>query len=517
MKEKLGPVLIVLITIGLCAFACVVRPMGGMVGEQVAAHPTGVLAALNSIFGVLVVDLVLVAGAVVATRNIRQGWEKALLPTDGQNLAESLYELPARFLRKVFGGRTEVLLPLFLTAFLFAIVATWIEFIPGFDTIGVAARVEGEAVAGVRRVASFLFISKEATGYRLIPFLSAALTNFNIPLALVLVLVSVISFYGVRDMWQKLRHDPRMKKFVKIGLIAVVILAFIGVTTALVKVVRPHIQMRAEEFQLGSLFVPSSALGVLLADLILIVGAAVATRRIRAGQEEAVIPSGLQNFVEVLYESVAGLLESVLGEKKAAKMIPLLLTFFFFILTANWVELLPGFDTIGLIEAGAHGGHHAKWIGPIALLTSQEGEYSLIPFLRGGNTDLNIPLALAIVSVFMTQVYGVQEVGWKYFLRFFNPRSFKKGFRGIIDIFVGLLEGLSEFTKIISFAFRLFGNLFAGMVLLTVITSLVPFLAPIVFYFLELFVGAVQALVFMMLTASFIVVATAGHGGEEHE
>ncbi len=283
------------------------------------------------------------------------------------------------------------------------------------------------------------------------------------------------------------------------------------------QVVQPHIQMAAETFPVGPVRVPNTLMGLLIADLVLIGLFLAGTRHIRAGRPEAMVPRGLQNLVEAIYEFLANFLRGILGER-AEKMIPLLITFFLFILVANWIELFPGFDTVGVIEHVHKGmeGHAVRPVGPLLFLTHEKGEYMLVPFLRAANTDLNVPLALALISVFMTQVYGVQALGWGYFSRFINIKALTSGgFMGVMNFLVGLLETLSEFTKIISFGFRLFGNIFAGMVLLLVISSLVPFVVPVAFYILELFVGAVQALVFMMLTAAFTAVATAGHG-EHH-
>jgi F-type H+-transporting ATPase subunit a len=140
----------------------------------------------------------------------------------------------------------------------------------------------------------------------------------------------------------------------------------------------------------------------------------------------------------------------------------------------------------------------------------------LVPFLRAANTDLNTTLALAVIAVVMIQVYSIQAHGFGgYFGKFLQTKAIGKGnFMGIIDTFVGLLEAISEFSKIISFAFRLFGNVFAGAVLLFVMSFLIPFLFPgmMIFYGLELFVGAIQAFVFMMLTFVFISAATVAHG-----
>jgi len=126
---------------------------------------------------------------------------------------------------------------------------------------------------------------------------------------------------------------------------------------------------------------------------------------------------------------------------------------------------------------------------------------------------LNFTVALALVSVFMTQVFGVQSLGGAYFLKFFNVKGFfSRPIFGIIDFGVGLLELISEISKILSFSFRLFGNIFAGSVLLFVIGTLVPVLAQSVFLMLEFFVGLIQAVVFGMLTMVFMSQATAGHG-----
>jgi F-type H+-transporting ATPase subunit a len=125
-----------------------------------------------------------------------------------------------------------------------------------------------------------------------------------------------------------------------------------------------------------------------------------------------------------------------------------------------------------------------------------------VPLLRGANADLNTTLALAVIAVIAIQVLGVSAIGAiKYAKKFFN-------FSNPINAFVGFLELISEFSKLISFSFRLFGNIFAGEVLLMVIAFLVPYIAPLPFFFLELFVGIVQALVFMMLTLVFIKGAT---------
>ena len=130
-----------------------------------------------------------------------------------------------------------------------------------------------------------------------------------------------------------------------------------------------------------------------------------------------------------------------------------------------------------------------------------------IPYLRAGTADLNTTLALALVSMFLVQFFGIKHLGLSYFKKFFD-------FSNPINAYVGILELISEFAKVVSFAFRLFGNIFAGEVLLAVIGFLVPVIAPMPFYGLELFVGFVQALVFSILSLVFYNMATFGH--DEH-
>ncbi len=198
------------------------------------------------------------------------------------------------------------------------------------------------------------------------------------------------------------------------------------------------------------------------------------------------LPRGLQNIVEWIVEALLDLVTSVTQDRsKALKFFPWISTFFLFILTLNWLELIPGFSLIGLEE-----NHH------------------FTPIFRSANTDLNTTMALAIISVFVTQVFGIAAIGFsRYAAKFIN-------FHSPIDFFVGILEAISEMAKLISFSFRLFGNIFAGEVLLVVISFLIPYIAPIPFYGLELFVGFIQALVFSMLTLVFMTMATVGH--EEH-
>jgi len=198
-------------------------------------------------------------------------------------------------------------------------------------------------------------------------------------------------------------------------------------------------------------------------------------------------PKGLslQNIIELIIEGLLSFFSQIVGQEKAKKFFPLVTTFFIFILLSNWFGLLPGVGSLGIW--GTH-----------------LGEKVLIPLFRAPTADINTTLALAIISMAMVQFYGLNTLGAKYLKKFLN-------FSNPINFSVGILELIGEFTKIISFAFRLFGNIFAGEVLLAVMAFLLPFIAPLPFLGLEIFVGLIQALVFTMLTLVFLQMATSEH------
>lgn len=270
----------------------------------------------------------------------------------------------------------------------------------------------------------------------------------------------------------------------------------------------PHISLAAEEVtHVGPLKITNTLIASWVTMLVLIVVAFLGTRRMQ------MVPRGLQNVLEFVIETLYNLVRGTAGAH-AALVFPTIATLFLFIIVSNWMGLLPGYLSI-MVEKAAEHGH----------------EVEHIPLLRSANTDLNTTLALAISSVVMSQVYGIIVVGFpRYFLRFFNIRryvAFFKGlsgrgprqgfgslFMGIIDLFIGILELFDEFTKIMSFGFRLFGNIFAGEVLLGVMVFLLPFVASLPFLGLELFVGFIQAFVFAVLSTAFIAQATAHHGEE---
>ncbi len=230
------------------------------------------------------------------------------------------------------------------------------------------------------------------------------------------------------------------------------------------------------------------------------------------------VPSGVQNLVEAVIETLNGLVTDVAGER-GKRFFPFVATIFLFVLLNNWLGLLPGVGSIGVWEEHVVKGHTEK---------------ILVPLFRSASADLNTTVALAIVSVVTTQILGIMALGFfGYAGKFINigrlgqfvlgliglrPRKGlgKLLFWGIIDFVVGIIELFSEVMKIVTFSFRLFGNIFAGEVILIVMPFLFAQILPIPFYALEMFVGFIQAFVFAMLTLVFMTMATAHHGGEAH-
>lgn len=248
-----------------------------------------------------------------------------------------------------------------------------------------------------------------------------------------------------------------------------------------------HISVSAEPIaHLGTLSITNS----MLASLIVTGGLIALSLYAKSKIHETPKPKGLQLFLESVVEALFGLVAGVSGERRAKQIFPYIATFFIFILLGNWFGLLPGVGTITVPEVGAK-------------------ETAYIPLLRGATADLNITLALAIVSVALIQYVGFKSLGFSYLTKFFD-------FTSPIRFFIGILELIAEVAKILSFAFRLFGNIFAGEVLLVVMAFLVPLFAPLPFIGLEVFVGLVQALVFAMLTLVFMNLAAIGHEAEEH-
>lgn len=218
------------------------------------------------------------------------------------------------------------------------------------------------------------------------------------------------------------------------------------------------------------------------------------------------IPRGIQNIFEVLIEELLNMSDLITGSrKKTLKFFPIAFSLFLFILVSNWLGLLPGIGSIGFVEV-------------------HEGYKTFVPFFRGSTADLNGTLSLAIFSVIVANIIGIVTVGpWNYLNKFINiraliqiPGKIKEDWTVIlinpIKAFVGLIEMVGEAAKVVSLSFRLFGNIFAGEVLLTSMASIFAFILPIPFIFFEILIGVVQAFIFTVLTLVYISMATA----EEH-
>ncbi len=255
---------------------------------------------------------------------------------------------------------------------------------------------------------------------------------------------------------------------------------------------------------------------VIVVSLIIIV-AFFTNRSLKRSQSTDLVPRGIGNLMDAFLGVLYSLTESSAGAKYARMIFPWFATIMIYVLLANLLKLIPGFESIGIIHHG-HGekGYEiAHLFGDWYLLTDQPGGYVLVPFLRGASVDLNFTVALALIAVVMIQVVGLRAQGIGYFSKFFNVRRlFKVPFFGAMDFLIGLLELISEFAKILSFAFRLFGNMFAGTVLVAIVAGLLGrfSILPAMVLLFEVFVGIIQAFVFGMLTMVFMAQATQGHG-----
>lgn len=201
------------------------------------------------------------------------------------------------------------------------------------------------------------------------------------------------------------------------------------------------------------------------------------------GRHLRMVPGRIQTIFEELVRFILDYMTKVLeDERLARKLFPLITTLFLFIFTSNVLEFTPGIGSIGFLEMTAHGAE-------------------FIPLLRSVNTDLNVTLALAIIAFVVIEVIGVAVLGFfKYASKFIN-------FKSVIGFVVGLIELFSEVARLISFSFRLFGNIFAGEVLIVVVASFVPYFLPVPFMLFEVFVGFIQAAIFALLTLFFVKIA----------
>ncbi len=307
-------------------------------------------------------------------------------------------------------------------------------------------------------------------------------------------------------------------------LVAIVALFVISGLLGL-EVYKPMVELAAPVvFHVGPLSITNAIFSAWIAMLILIVLSWLATRhmprKLEAASSTDLVPHGIQNVMETIVEIGHDMVKDIAGPK-VGKFFPIVMTIFLFVLLSNWFDVLPGFGTIGRLEHPTEEMATNGYVAHGAILTAQpaaspEEGYVMVSLFRPPSTDLNFTVGLAIVSVGLSWYFGIRAQGTSFFKQFLDVSLFKTGLMGAVRNFAGLLEFVGQFTRILSFSFRLFGNIFAGEVLLAVMAFLIPYIASLPFYGLEVFVGFIQAVVFMMLTLVFFVTATMGHGSEEH-
>ena len=222
-------------------------------------------------------------------------------------------------------------------------------------------------------------------------------------------------------------------------------------------------------FHVGPLPVTNTMLTAWVVMLGLVIVALLVSRNIKKN------PGKFQNFIEIIIEGLINFFTTIAGSREVAiRFFPIAATIFLFVLASNWMGVLPG-------------------VGSIGYYAQEAGETEFIPLFRSVYSDINMTLALALIVVILSHLYGLFTVGIKHHLgKFIILKS-------PIAFFTGILEIISELSKIISLSFRLFGNIFAGEVLLIIVGSLVPYLATVPFLGLELFVGFIQAIIFATL------------------
>ncbi len=269
-------------------------------------------------------------------------------------------------------------------------------------------------------------------------------------------------------------------------------------------------------YKLGPIYITNTLITTWLTIVVLVGLFYLATRRMK------LVPRGLQNMVETAIEVLLGFVEGVAGKENGRRFFPVLATIFLYVLFNAWLGLLPIFNFIGTGETGTASG---------AFFGDYSGFIVHTALFRAANTDINVPLMLALVSFISVEYWGFTSLGVRHYAgKFLRFRQFIQGIGyllkgrvksalsailfGAIDIFVGALELLSEFVRIISFTFRLFGNMTAGEVLLLMMAFLIPWIVAIPFYGLEILLGAIQALIFCALTLVFATMAVTPHESE---
>jgi F-type H+-transporting ATPase subunit a len=283
-------------------------------------------------------------------------------------------------------------------------------------------------------------------------------------------------------------------------------------------------------YKLGPIYITNTFIAAWLSIIVLIGFFFFATRKMK------LVPKGLQNLAEYIIEMMLNFVEGVTSKENGRKFFPIVATIFLYVLMNAWMGLLPFFNVIGTFHTGTSDTllqTLAHTIFPA--LSPSLGQYSGpiidVPLFRPANTDINLPLMLALVSFFSVEYWGITSLSLRHYLgRFFRFQQLLQGLKqlvrgkikpalsailfGILDVFVGVLESLAEFVRILSFTFRLFGNMTAGEILLLMIAFLSPWMIGVIFYGLEAFLGFVQAFIFAVLTLVFATMAVTPHESE---
>jgi len=274
---------------------------------------------------------------------------------------------------------------------------------------------------------------------------------------------------------------------------------------SILNIPKPHVALPAEPvLHVGHFSITNTLIASWFTILVLVVVSIFLTRKMK------LIPGKRQGLAEVVVEGLLNFVEGIAGKKHARMLLPGVATIFIYVISNAYLALLPFFGTIGI---HGHGGEHG-------------GEFAAI--FRAANTDVNVPLSIALMSFFFVESWGMRAIGVSHYLgEFINVRQFLQGLKelftgkiktgpmnivfGFITLFVGVLEIFSHLTRMLSFTFRLFGNMTAGEILILVSCFLVPLVFTIPFYGLELLIGMIQALIFSGLTLVFGTIAISPH------
>jgi F-type H+-transporting ATPase subunit a len=276
--------------------------------------------------------------------------------------------------------------------------------------------------------------------------------------------------------------------------------SFLGIKApSFLAVPNPHVELPSEGlFEVGGFSITNTLIASWLTVIVLVILFYVCTRKMK------IIPGRLQNLAEMAVEALLSFVKGAAGEKHARLLFPVVATIFIYVITNAYLALLPFFGTI--------------------VVTGQEG--TAVPLFRAANTDINVPLSIAVMSFIFVEFWGMKSLGaFRYLGEFFNVGQLGRGIKelftgkirpaisnialGFINLFVGLLEVFSHLIRIVSFTFRLFGNMTAGEILLLISAFLIPLIFTIPFYGLELLIGFIQALIFAGLTLVFGIIAVA--------